>query len=69
MDYIFLKPHLSDGYLKPVLKIISAFSAKFFFAEEFLRGLPQKFEGFFSLFFCYFNTKKFSKKIFSLKKS
>jgi hypothetical protein len=29
-----------------VLKIASAFSAKFFFAEDFLGGLQQKFEGF-----------------------
>jgi hypothetical protein len=30
-----------------VLKIASTFSAKFFFAKDFLGALPQKFEGFF----------------------
>jgi hypothetical protein len=34
-----------------VLKIAPAFSAKFFFEEDLLAGLPQKFEGFYSLFF------------------
>jgi hypothetical protein len=38
-------------YSLPVLKIASAFSTKFFFAEDFLGGLPQKFEGFFLPFF------------------
>jgi hypothetical protein len=37
-----------------VLKIASAFSTNFFFAEDFLGGLPQKFEGFFSLFHFFF---------------
>jgi hypothetical protein len=34
-----------------VLKIASAFSAKCFFAEDFLGGLLQKFEEFFFHFF------------------
>jgi hypothetical protein len=42
-----------------VLKIASAFSAKFFFVEDFLGGLLLKFEGFFFPFFAILVSKNF----------
>jgi hypothetical protein len=51
-----------------VLKIASAFSAKKNFAEDFLGGLPQKFERFFFFFFAILVQNNYQKIFFIEKK-